>query len=375
MMSAPASRTRSGLGLGKLFEAGDLAAMCLGFLPKWFGVASAKKVSKGWRELCKRVRWSSLIFVTASKLNAMFVFGEGGGLRQRIPTMPWKRASRLDPSGEKLSPSRRVDLLKVDRGRTYPLWPTCVCVGPRRLYVSQYRVCGVVVYGVNDRGHLFHERVFGDGDLAYPEGLVLVGSRLVVATCNGTIACLDAETGTIEYSISREDAVFWNAALVDGHVVISAHRPDGDDDYTSPTETDTGFLLRYHVESRKFIVLATGLNRPSGLVQLDGKLLVTTFVSGRGSNKVRKVVWCQRGGGVVDYAPVPARALPWGLAVQPAGERGRRLWVCGHGNTLLAVENDAVLFDARAHPAVDASKKYHYINHPQKAHFNVAVVV
>lgn len=109
MVSPSMRRRREHLQIGKtacrqresalcrLFDQEELAKEVLSWLTRWFGVASCRLVSKKFLSRCHQVEWASLILVTASRLNAIFVFGESGGLRQRIATTPWKRSSRLDP--------------------------------------------------------------------------------------------------------------------------------------------------------------------------------------------------------------------------------------------------------------------------------------
>lgn len=95
-MGKTACRQRES-ALCRLFDQEELAKEVLSWLTRWFGVASCRLVSKKFLSKCRQVEWASLILVTASRLNAIFVFGESGGLRQRISTTPWKRSSRLDP--------------------------------------------------------------------------------------------------------------------------------------------------------------------------------------------------------------------------------------------------------------------------------------
>ena len=74
-------------------------------------------------------------------------------------------------------------------------WPTCLCVAPRRFFVSQYGVRGVVAYRIGSDAKLRFEKTLGADAFSYPEGLASVSAFLIVATCEGLIVTLDVHTG------------------------------------------------------------------------------------------------------------------------------------------------------------------------------------
>lgn len=271
--------------------------------------------------------------------------------------------------------------------------------------MSQYRVCGIVNFGIDERGLLRCEGVLGRGNqcLAYPEGLALVrsGETLIVVTCCGAIASVKVSTGEVTLCVVKDNLVFWNSTLIGNWLLVSAHRPPEPEDYVVPTEHNTGLLLVCRINPETGLLVDSGsvaasnrLNRPSGLVGLGPDLLVTTFVSS--TTDRGQPIWKRRVvkfdncfdsmGNLVlddcdcppaDYDVVSHTTKPWGLAVQRRRHKPHRLWVCGHGLALAAYEGDRLVVNAKAHPDLGppAKKEHHVVHHPDRAHANVVVVV
>ena len=301
----------------------ELLGLCLSYSTRWSAVACSQVVCKRWRSLCRgpQVSLRPLLVVTLSGRSALLVLDGSGGVRCSLPAAPWRRGCRVAPWGEARDALGRVaSNAVVERrghqgGAVYEDWPTCTLATPRRLYVSQYRVSGVLAYAVQEDGRLAFHATLASRVLEYPEGLAAlpggVGKELLyVCTCNGVVASVDAETGAVLRSISVGDhMVAWNMISHGRSLYVTAHAPGPLPWYEDATTRPTGVVFKCDVDVDAPSVVgpprpyATGLNRPSGLAFLgDGTLLVTSYREARAPRGKRH--WLRA---VAEYAAPPGR--------------------------------------------------------------------
>ena len=405
----------------------ELVGRVLSYSNRWVGANVLRRVSPALNRIVRSgdCRLSSVLILVVSDRNLLLFISATGGpsaRRAELTPMPWTAATRLDPDapGAKVG---RVPKAPADASHE-TMWPTCVLVTPWHLDVSQYKIGGIVRFRVRADGQLGYERTFRHPALCHPEGLAAPAGRrhqLFVASCGGFVSVIDTATGVCFRSVIVRELraplspgalaapaapgrhlALWNMCCYDDALYISAH---ADDDlfaeYVTPTLlghagslspssqlNNTGVVIKLPIELllgaadellreeepggglAMYSVVAHGLNKPSGIVVVGAKLLVTSFVSATGQRAVQRFdtrtgVYLGR---VTSPAPhdVTGFRSPWGLAVA-AGETD--IWTCGHGETPLA-RYDAITGADRGVDLIGA-----WVKGSKNPHANVVAVI
>lgn len=379
----------------------DLVKRSLGFLCRWQGVL-IQSVCQQWRRLCREADFASLVLVTASELNAVFVFSQGGCLRQRITVSPWGATCGLDPCGDSTHTATPIEL-----NATHQEWPTCIAASPRRLFVSQYAAEGIVVFRVDERCVLRYEKMISHMSLGFPEGLAIVGDHLLVASCLGNVATVNIDSGLVERVARFPSFVFWNVALKGDMLLVAAHQyvqglDENGASYDQPSNISQGYILEFKVDMETGFVkpqfssdrpanvvnpdvvtpggwLVDGLQKPSGIAIVENDILVTTFV------KDMNDAWRRE---VIRVAPDGTKSLAWPHLDQttvPWGITGHKdtVWICGHQQTLgqRHYKTGQLLKDAASHPFMSSanyrkkSDPGYVLHYPDRSHTNAVFLV
>jgi hypothetical protein len=216
---------------------------------------SGQRVCRDWRDACRRLHaekgFAPRIFVTLAADNKVMILDGDGNTVQTFTPLPPPQKKRT--SNQKSSWRNQKHLYK---------WPTCLALGPRpgSLYVSQYRVRGVLRFDTDATGTTYrYKSVVASGEaLESPEGLVCNsdGSLFVVSAAHGTINHVSAG-GRVLRTVScaswtRPGSGFmagtfrvpWGMSRgPDRALYVAVHSSDGGS-YTAPTPRDTGDVLR-----------------------------------------------------------------------------------------------------------------------------------
>lgn len=379
----------------------DLVSRSLGFLCRWQGVL-IKPVCQQWRQLCRDAEFAPLVMVTASELNAVFVFSSHGCLRQRITVSPWGETDGLDPCGDDTHTATPTEL-----NATHQEWPTCIAAAPRRLFVSQYAAEGIVVFRVDERCVLRYEKIISHMALGFPEGLARVGDHLLVASCLGNVATVNIESGLVTRVARFPAFVFWNVALKGDMLLVAAHQyVQGLDEtgtsYDQPSNISQGYILEFKVDMETGYVkpqfsfdrpanvvnpdvvtpggcLVDGLQKPSGIALVGDDILVTTFVKDGDDSWRREVMRVTPDGSkAVAWPDLAQTSVPWGIT----GHKDT-VWVCGHQQTLgqRDYKTGRLLKDAASHPYMTSANYRtkadpgYVLHYPDRSHTNAVFLV
>jgi hypothetical protein len=234
----------------------SLALRVLAHLSSTQAQLSGQRVCHRWRTLTRslhaRGELAARVIVTCSGDNTVAVIDpalpSGRSVVQRFTPLPPPRRRRAGgrlPKGHWRSCKGLYN------------WPTCMAFGPDpgSLYVSQYRVRGVLRFDTDSSGstYRYSRTVVSSPHLTTPEGLVVNadGSMYVISVVNATVNYVSA-AGKIIQTTRLDGHGFlcaWGMSRSSGSagpvLCIAVHSSDGGE-YTSPTPQDTGCVI--HVE-------------------------------------------------------------------------------------------------------------------------------
>ncbi|KAJ1452720.1 hypothetical protein M885DRAFT_526080 [Pelagophyceae sp. CCMP2097] len=318
----------------------ELVSHVLSYSTRWVGVSVLQLICHEWRLLCRRVAFGRLALVTASRANTVVAFDAAGRERATLPALPWRKGTRVDPAAA----GPRPPTCRTGAVPRHDDWPTCTLATPRRLYVSQYKVCGVLIYAVEADGSLQFHGLVSTPLLEYPEGLAVSRGPTVnadvlwVATCRGSVSSFDTATGSMLFSLQLNSAASpaepltaWNMTSRAGCLYVAAHLDGYDDvgDYATPTRDATGVVIRCALSAcrtriQDHAVLVANLNRPSGIVVSHDSILVTTYVEDEAKSTPRRKAWKRR----VAVRPRSPRAHASAHASSQRPRRARRSAPC-----------------------------------------------
>ena len=113
-------------------------------------------------------------------------------------------------------------------------WPTCLALGPRgELFVSQYRVRGLLQFARSPDGYAYRRTVAAGPRFVSPEGVVHAhGSLYLVSVDRGVISRLSPAGRVLAESLPFEHDgrfyVYWGMTRgPDGHLYLAAHESEG----------------------------------------------------------------------------------------------------------------------------------------------------
>ena len=220
----------------------------------------AARTCRSWRALCTSISaeksFAIRAFVTLAAENRIVVLDEHGQTVQSFEPMPPSR-SRRGKHGTRARGHWRTC-------KHLYRWPTCLALGPApgSLYVSQYRVRGVLRYDTDPTGTTYHYTRVAASDQALesPEGIVANadGSLFVASAIHGTVNHVSVQ-GTIlrtwscaawtrDRSPTGSFRVPWGMCRgPDRALYVAVHSSDGGD-YIEPTPRDTGDILRLELD-------------------------------------------------------------------------------------------------------------------------------
>lgn len=231
----------------------------------------AARTCRSWRALCASLSaeksFAIRAFVTLAAENRIVVLDEHGQTVQSFEPMPPSRSRRGNHGTRARGHWRTCKHLYR--------WPTCLALGPApgSLYVSQYRVRGVLRYDTDPTGTTYHYTRVAASDQALesPEGIVANadGSLFVVSAIHGTINHVSVQ-GTIlrtwscaawtrDRSPTGSFRVPWGMCRgPDRALYVAVHSSDGGD-YIEPTRRDTGDILRLELDGSEGVDTADPL--------------------------------------------------------------------------------------------------------------------
>ena len=201
--------------------------------------------------------FTGTLALTASTLNKVIFID--GALRQTSDSFDAVKP----PQAIVVMPPKLPSAAKKTSNGTRYRWPVGVAASNGHLYVTQYRVCGLLEYTLNsDYAFSYRRMLSAPMQLDGAEGIV-VGDRYayVVSVSYGTVVCIDRETLRIVEKVDQqqsglEDFIMWGMTqAVDGHLYICAHTrtPDEAEAYDSgnagPTAENTGVVLRVKIDA------------------------------------------------------------------------------------------------------------------------------
>ena len=192
--------------------------------------------SRRWRDAIPRHHTQLCCLVTSAGSNEVVLFDARGRIAAVFKALPPPK--RRHGRGGGASSWRGHD------------WPTCLALGPRgELYVSQYRVQGLLQFDRSPDGFRYRRTLASGARYASPEGVVCAHGCVYLACVErGVIARLSPRGELLGESAAFEAHgefyVYWGMALgPDGSLYIAAHVSEGGD-FLSPTPTDTGGVRR-----------------------------------------------------------------------------------------------------------------------------------
>lgn len=243
----------------------------------------AARTCHAWRALCKRLFADNCFavraFVTLAAENRVVVLDEQGQTLQSFEPMPPSRPRRRHHGSTRGHWRMCKHLYR---------WPTCLALGPApgSLYVSQYRVRGVLRYDTDPSGTVYRYTrvVASDQALESPEGIVanVDGSLFVVSAAYGTVNLISAQ-GTIlriwscnawtrDVGSTGTFRVPWGMCRgPDRALYIAVHTSDGGD-YTEPTPRNTGDILRLELDGSE-VANTDDSRRPFSIQEFQPRLL------------------------------------------------------------------------------------------------------
>lgn len=313
----------------------------LSYLSRWHGVA-LRSVSKEWKAVLRTVDFVRL-GVVATIQNKICFFSRKGGLRALVEALPWEPSTRVDPTSDEAEAVQQM--LPLFREES----AACVCCLPRRMFVSQYGMEGLLVYAVDDGGMLYYEKAISHVSLAYPEGIVQYKHYILVATSVGNIVVLDGDV--VKHVVRFPNFVFWNMTIHENMLLVAAHLFTGRDDpfgamLESP-QVDGGYILHFAISDDGNVTpefnlasgpralpagtLASHLSKPSAVVIYGEDFLVASYINttDETEGKMRTVYMIDRQGNVSTPFPDFVNDFePWGLAVH-----GDDVYICGFNTT------------------------------------------
>eukprot|EP01043_Picozoa_sp_COSAG02_P065054 COSAG02_NODE_9697_length_2138_cov_2.323198_2_plen_524_part_00 len=224
----------------------------------------AARTCRSWRALCLRLYsekgFALRAFVTLAAENRVVVLDGHGQTVQDFEPMPARCHSRRGHHRAARGHWRACKHLYR--------WPTCLALGPEpgSLYVSQYRVRGVLRYDTDPTGTTYHYTRVAASDKALesPEGIVanMDSSLFVVSAAHGTVNHVSAQ-GTLlrtwscsawtrDRGSTGTFRVPWGMCRgPDRALYVAVHTSDGGD-YTEPTPRATGDILRLELDAEDF---------------------------------------------------------------------------------------------------------------------------
>ena len=193
----------------------------------------AARVCRAWRDWVRHAKGTELILLSAAGSNEVILVDvRSGAVIQRVRPLP---------------PSKRGGRSRWSKLPTFS-WPTCLASGASgQVFVSQYRLQGVLELRRTPEGFRYHRTVASHGRHSSPEGLVCAHNSLyVVSADHGTVSRLDMDGRLLETAESASDT-FWTLWGMcrgpDNCLYIAAHVSEGGD-YRVPTRTNSGCVMR-----------------------------------------------------------------------------------------------------------------------------------
>ena len=180
---------------------------------------------------CTCTRWRDAIpaqarlfacIVTSAGSNEVMLFDARGRLTASFRALPPPKRRGSGHTGGGASAWRGHD------------WPTCLALGPRgELFVSQYRVRGLLQFARSPDGYAYRRTVAAGPRFVSPEGVVHAhGSLYLVSVDRGVISRLSPAGRVLAESLPFEHDgrfyVYWGMTRgPDGHLYLAAHESEG----------------------------------------------------------------------------------------------------------------------------------------------------
>mmetsp|Transcript_16623 Transcript_16623/g.55912 ORF Transcript_16623/g.55912 Transcript_16623/m.55912 type:complete len:255 (+) Transcript_16623:126-890(+) len=187
---------------------------------------AAACVCRRWQQLVSPSR-RRLLAVTSAGSNEIVLFDARGRVVQRFTALPPPQRRQRRGGGRTY---RGVSSWRQQRGAGN--WPTCLAFGPRgELFVSQYRVRGVLQFERSPHGYCYRRTVASAASLSSPEGICCAhGSLYLACVDRGVIVRLAWAAGALLEETrpfegtAGEMYVYWGMTLgPDGHLYVAAH--------------------------------------------------------------------------------------------------------------------------------------------------------
>jgi len=260
---------------------------------------AAACVCRRWQQLVSPSR-RRLLAVTSAGSNEIVLFDARGRVVQRFTALPPPQRRQRRGGGRTY---RGVSSWRQQRGAGN--WPTCLAFGPRgELFVSQYRVRGVLQFERSPHGYCYRRTVASAASLSSPEGICCAhGSLYLACVDRGVIVRLALAAGALLEETrpfegtAGEMYVYWGMALgPDGHLYVAAHVSEEGGHYLRPTPIGSGRVLRQRLSASGSFLGPTEvfagrggssrrqLNRPSDPCFCShGNLHISSFVAPGGA--------------------------------------------------------------------------------------------
>ena len=201
--------------------------------------------------------FSGTLALTASTLNKVMFLD--GALRQASDSFD---AVKLPEAITAMPPKLPSAAKKTSKGTRYR-WPVGVAASNGQLYVTQYRVCGLLEYTLNgDNALLYRRMLSAPMQLDGAEGVVVGDTYVyVVSVSYGTVLCIDRKTLRIVSKVGQQqsglaDLIMWGMTqAADGHLYVCAHTRTleeaeaYDSGNAGPTAENTGVILRVKIDA------------------------------------------------------------------------------------------------------------------------------
>eukprot|EP00934_Nitzschia_sp_Nitz4_P001895 Nitzschia sp. Nitz4//scaffold13_size275219//141696//143036//NITZ4_000877-RA/size275219-processed-gene-0.157-mRNA-1//-1//CDS//3329536023//1895//frame0 len=218
-------------------------------------IRRASCVCHFWKEIIQRRGFNKeLLVVTVAGSNEIALVSASGHIIQRFPASAGNRNKKR----KRLTTSRHNRL-------TY-CWPTCLETGPQgQLFVSQYKVPGVLEFTRCRNGYEYHRTLASGPSFTFPEGIVSAHNSIYVVSAENAHVLRLSTAGKIlerasasihtdlesEWGLGLHVARLWTLwgmciSPDERSLYIAGHECD-DGDYRDPTREDTGYILRLNL--------------------------------------------------------------------------------------------------------------------------------